>query len=85
MRMADWFRRAAVTAKIVPLLSREDKELLHIITGMANNLNQLTKLAHIGGILTVARKCNELLNQIEEAIQYFNRHDRENTQTGKKL
>jgi hypothetical protein len=85
MRMADWFRRSAVTAKIVPLLSREDKDLLHIITGMANNLNQLTKLAHTSGILTVAIKCNELLNQIEEAIQYFNRHDREDTQTWEKL
>jgi hypothetical protein len=85
MRMADWFRKAAVNAKIVPLLSREDQELLHVITGMANNLNQLTKLAHIGGILTVARKCLDLLNQIEEAIQYFNRHDRENSKTGEKL
>jgi hypothetical protein len=85
MRMADWFRRAAITSKIVPLLSRQDRELLHSITGMANNLNQLIKLAHTGGILVVARRCDELLIQIDEAIQYFNRHDRENTKTGEKL
>jgi hypothetical protein len=85
MRISDWFRTAAKAARVVPRLNPEDRSILHMLTGMANNLNQLTKLAHVGGILSLAKKCNELLNEIDEAIKYFNKDDRQNTETGKKL
>jgi hypothetical protein len=78
MRISDWFRTAAKVARVVP-------RLLHMLAVMANNLNQLAKLAHVGGILSLAKKCNELLNEIDEAIKYFNKDDRQNTETGKKL
>jgi hypothetical protein len=85
MRISDWFRTAAKMARVVPRLNPEDRSILHMLAGMANNLNQLTKLAHVGGILSLAKKCNELLNEIDEAIKYFNKDDRQNTETGKKL
>lgn len=79
MQTSTWFRAAAQNAKIVPRLSVEDRGLLHMLTGMANNLNQLAKQANIGNLLLIARKCHELLSEIDTALKYFNRDDRQNT------
>jgi Bacterial mobilisation protein (MobC) len=70
MKLSDWFRAAA---------KPEDRRILHMLAGAANNLNQLTKLAHTGGILSIARKCNELLIEIDQALKYLNADDRQDT------
>ena len=45
---------------------------------LANNLNQLTKLAHWLGLLTVARDCAKILKEIDITLKHLNNHDREN-------
>ena len=79
MKLSDWFRAAAKNAKVMERLKPEDRRILHILTGAANNLNQLTRLAHTGGILSIARKCNELLIEIDQALKYLNADDRQDT------
>ena len=79
MRISDWFRAAARSAKVVPRLKPEDRSILHMLAGLANNFNQVTKLAHISGLLSIARKCDGLLTEIDEALKYFNNDDRQNT------
>jgi hypothetical protein len=79
MRLSDWIRAAARTAKVVARLKPEDLQIMRMLTGMANNLNQLTKLAHRDGILTVAIKCGNLLIEIDQALKYFNSDDRQDT------
>jgi hypothetical protein len=79
MRTSTWFRAAAQNAKIVPRLSAEDRGLLHMLVGMANNLNQLARQANMGNLLLIARKCMELLNEIDTTLKYFNRDDRQDT------
>jgi hypothetical protein len=79
MRISDWFRAAARSAKVVPRIKPEDRNILHMLAGLANNFNQVTKLAHIGGLLSIARKCDGLLTEIDEALKYFNNDDRQNT------
>ena len=79
MQTSTWFRAAAQNAKIVPRLSVDDRSLLHMLTGMANNLNQLAKQANMGNLLLIAKKCLELLNEIDTALKYFNRNDRQDT------
>ncbi len=74
-----WFRAAAKTAKVIPRLKPEDLRIMRMLAGMANNLNQMTKLAHKDGILSIARKCNELLTEIDEALKYFNSNDRQDS------
>ena len=76
MQTSSWFRAAAQNAKIVPRLSVEDRGLLHMLTGMANNLNQLARQANMGNLLLIARKCHELLSQIDTALKKFNHDDR---------
>jgi hypothetical protein len=79
MRLSDWIRAAAKAAKVVARLKPEDLQIMRMLTGMANNLNQLTKLAHRDGILTVAIKCGNLLIEIDQALKYFNSDDRQDT------
>jgi hypothetical protein len=79
MRLSDWIRAAAKAAKVVARLKPEDLQIMRMLTGMANNLNQLTKLAHRDGILTIAIKCGNLLIEIDQALKYFNSDDRQNT------
>ena len=79
MRLSDWIRAAARAAKVVARLKPKDLQIMRMLTGMANNLNQLTKLAHRDGILTIAIKCGSLLIEIDQALKYFNSDDRQDT------
>jgi len=79
MRLSDWIRAAAKAAKVVARLKPEDLQIMRMLAGLANNLNQLTKLAHRDGILTIAIKCGNLLIEIDHALKYFNSDDRKDT------
>src|SRR5260221_775767 len=56
MKISEWFRTAAKAARVVVRLKPEDLQIMRMLAGLANNLNQLTKLAHRDSLLTVARK-----------------------------
>lgn len=79
MKISDWFRAAAKAARVIARLKPEDLQIVRMLAGMANNLNQLTKLAHRDGLLTIARKCDGLMNEIDQALKYFNSDDRKDT------
>ena len=76
MNLSDFVRAAIKSARVTSRLSVEDMKLMRMMTGLANNLNQLTRLAHRDGLLSVARKCSEVLNEIDQALKYFNNDDR---------
>lgn len=79
MRISDWFRAAALKAKVVTRMTAEDRRVLHLLAGMANNLNQLTKLAHTSGLVSVAIRCGRLLTEIDQTLKYLNSHDGEDS------
>jgi hypothetical protein len=79
MRLSDWIRAAAKAAKVVARLKPEDLQIMRMLAGLANNLNQLTRLAHKDGILTIAIKCGNMLIEIDQALKYFNSDDRQDT------
>lgn len=79
MRLSEWIRAAARTAKVVARLTPEDTQVMRMLTGLANNMNQITKLAHRDGLLSIARKCGEVLMEIDQALKYFNKDDRQNS------
>lgn len=79
MRISDWIRAAAKTAKVIARLTPEDLQIMRMLMGLANNLNRLTKMAHKDGILTIAIKCGHLLPEIDQALKYFNNDDRQDT------
>lgn len=85
MRISDWFREATLKAKVVARLTTEDRRVLHMLAGLANNLNQMTKLAHTEGILSIAVRCGSLLAEIDKALKYLNSNDGEDTESGQKF
>lgn len=79
MRISDWFRAAALKAKVMTRITAEERRALHLLAGMANNLNQLTKLAHTNGIIGIAIRCGHLLTEINQTIKYLNSDDGKDT------
>lgn len=76
MRSSEWFRRAAKRASVVARISPEDQRQLRMLAGLANNLNQLVRLAHTDGLLIVQKTCREILRKIDEQLTSLN-NDRE--------
>lgn len=79
MKLSDWFRHAAKKAVVVNRITVEEMKLLRMLTGMANNLNQLTKMAHQQGLLIMQRKIREILSLIDDTLKYLNRDDGEDS------
>ncbi|MFD2144327.1 MobC family plasmid mobilization relaxosome protein [Mucilaginibacter antarcticus] len=74
---SEWFRIAAKKAKVVPRLSAEETRYLRMLSGMANNLNQLTKLAHSKGLQYMAQACIMLLEKVALIIEKLFKDGRE--------
>lgn len=76
IKPSEWFRRAAKSAGISPRFTAEETGWFRILSGLSNNLNQLTHLAHVQGINSLALKCQAMLSQIEMLLNNIIRHDR---------
>ena len=76
LKSSEWFRRAAKSAKVFPRFTVEETSWFRMLAGLANNLNQLTHLAHVAGLFSLALKCQTLLKQIEELLNKISGHDR---------
>lgn len=64
--LAEYIRYAAFDARIVAKHSTEDAAIIRNLTGMANNLNQLTKLSHQTGFYRTKNVVMELLAKLKE-------------------
>ena len=75
LKLSVWFRLAAKNAHIVPRLSTDEMSFLRSLSGMGNNLNQLTKLAHQQGLISLTMKIRAILEQIDLLNQKLAAHD----------
>ncbi|RXF67913.1 plasmid mobilization protein [Arcticibacter tournemirensis] len=75
MRITEWFRTSAKNAVIKPRFSKEDAAYLRTLSGMANNLNQLTRLAHTNGLVSLIADLRMLLLKVEELMKRIGSHD----------
>jgi hypothetical protein len=75
IKPSEWFRRSAKSAKVFPRFTAEESGWFRMLAGLANNLNQLTHLAHVAGIFSLALKCQAMLKQIEELLTKISSHD----------
>jgi hypothetical protein len=73
---SEWFRKAALRARIVPRLSAEETHYLRVLSGLANNLNQLTKLAHGKGLPYVIKAIIAMLERINDIMEKLFKDDR---------
>ncbi|UOE49374.1 plasmid mobilization relaxosome protein MobC [Mucilaginibacter sp. SMC90] len=75
LKPSEWFRRAAKNARVFPRFTPEESGWFRTLAGVANNLNQLTHLAHVAGLFTLAMKCQNILKQVDELITKLSSHD----------
>jgi len=75
IKPSEWFRRAAKSAKVFTRFTAEESGWFRTLAGLANNLNQLTHLAHVAGLFSLALKCQAMLKQIEELLTKISSHD----------
>ncbi|WP_129020669.1 plasmid mobilization protein [Edaphocola flava] len=73
---SEWFRQAAKKAAVKARLSKEEVDYLRSLSGMANNFNQLVKLAHTQGLISLVTECRKHIQQIELLIEKLSDHDR---------
>lgn len=76
MNPSAWFRQAAKKAKVIARLKPDDLRHLRTLTGMANNLNQLTHLAHKEGLTFIRQSCQALLLEIDLTLKQLSIDDR---------
>ena len=72
IKISSYIRQMALTGKITPRLNEEERHFVTQLIGMANNLNQLTKLGHQDGLVTAAMMFEKYRKQIDELLKKFN-------------
>ena len=74
--LAEYIRDAAFEARIVAKHSAEDAAVIRNLTGMANNLIQLTKLSHQTGFYRTKNIVMELLVKLKEVLSDYKAEER---------
>lgn len=70
-RMAEYIRESALQSEVVQPRTEVDMKAYRTLVGMANNLNQLTKMAHQDGIIYLYSPLDSLLGEIAKTIRKY--------------
>ncbi|MBO7116412.1 MAG: plasmid mobilization relaxosome protein MobC, partial [Prevotella sp.] len=68
-RLAEYIRESALKSEVVQPHTEADMKEYRTLVGMANNLNQLTRLAHQDGIIYLYSPLDRLLGEITDVIR----------------
>ena len=74
--LAEYIRDAAFDARMVAKHSTEDAAVIRNLTGMANNLNQLTKLSHQTGFYRTKNIVMEVLEKLKSIMSDYKAEER---------
>ena len=74
--LAEYIRDSAFDARIVAKHSAEDAAIIRNLTGMANNLNQLTKLSHQTGFYRTKNIVMEVLEKLKSIMSDYKAEER---------
>jgi hypothetical protein len=69
LKLTEYIRTMAIKGQVKSRISEEDGHFVRQLVGMANNLNQLTKLAHQQGIIRALPYFEKYRNQIDELLK----------------
>ena len=75
-RLPSTYEISAFDARIVAKHSAENAAVIRNLTGMANNLNQLTKLSHQTGFYRTKNIVMELLVKLKEVLSNYKAEER---------
>lgn len=85
MRVSTWIRQTSRSAQIIPRWTAEQMQLLRVLSGIANNLNQLARQANSGRLLFLAHKCETVLEEIDQTLKYLSNDDGQSNEVRQKL
>lgn len=74
--LAEYIRDSAFDAQVVAKHSTEDVATMRNLVGMANNLNQLTKLSHQMGFYRTNEMITTLLHKLKEIMRQYKSTER---------
>lgn len=70
-RLAEYIRESALKSEVVQPRTEADLKEYRTLVGMANNLNQLTKMAHQDSIIYLYSPIDRLLGEITDVIREY--------------
>ena len=70
-RLAEYIRESALQSEVVQPRTEADLKEYRTLVGLANNLNQLTKMAHQDGIIYLYSPIVKLLGEITNVIREY--------------
>ena len=70
-RLAEYIRESALQSEVVQPRTEADMKEYRTLVGMANNLNQLTRLAHQDSIIYLYSPIDKLLGEITDVIKEY--------------
>ena len=70
-RMAEYIRESALRSEVVQPRTEADLKEYRTLVGLANNLNQLTKMAHQDSIIYLYSPIDKLLGEITGVIREY--------------
>ena len=70
-RLAEYIRESALQSEVVQPRTEADMKDYRTLVGLANNLNQLTKMAHQDGIIYLYSPIDKLLGEITGVIREY--------------
>ena len=70
-RLAEYIRESALQSEVVLPRTEADLKEYRTLVGMANNLNQLTKMSHQDGIIYLYSPIDKLLVEITNVIREY--------------
>ena len=70
-RLAEYIRESALQSEVVQPRTEADLKEYRTLVGMANNLNQLTKMAHQDSIIYLYSPIDKLLGEITNVIREY--------------
>jgi len=71
MHMAEYIRESALNSEVAQLPIETVTKDYRMLVGMANNINQLTKMAHQEGIIYLYVPLNSLLDDISHIVREY--------------
>ena len=71
--LTEYVREASVNAEVVQNVLQEHNAVFRDLSGLCNNLNQLTRLAHAQGLQSTERALSDLLPQVLTLITHLHK------------
>ena len=64
-----YMREQMLTGQVIAKRTKEDRQQIRMLEGGLNNLNQLTRMAHISGMRNIEDRLNRLLDEFETILK----------------